>query len=116
MKEVFYLKSCDTCMKILKQIDLSDWKLREIKSEPVTEEELEKMYRLTHSYERLFSRRSSQIKAQNIDLNTLRENDFKKLLLSHYTFLKRPVFLAEDQIFIGNDQKNIAALQKFINP
>ena len=40
MQKVFYLKTCGTCTKILKQFDLNRWELREIKTEPITEEEL----------------------------------------------------------------------------
>lgn len=105
MKKVFYLKSCGTCTKILKQFDLSDWELREIKSKPISEEELSEMFEKTKSYEALFSRRSTQIKAQNIDVKSLKEDDFKKLILEHYSFLKRPVFLTDKEIFVGNEKK-----------
>lgn len=113
MKSVFYLKTCSTCTKILKQFDLSEWQLREIKSEPITAKELEEMYRLAGSYEALFSKKSSQIKLQDIDVKTLQEEDFRNLLLQHYTFLKRPVFLTDREIFIGNDKKNLEKLNAF---
>lgn len=113
MKKVFYLNTCDTCRKILAQFDLSDWELREIKKEPVTKEELAEMYKKTKSYEALFSKKSTQIKQRGLDVKTFTENDFKELLLDHYTFLKRPVFLTDDQIFVGNDKKNVEALQDF---
>ena len=113
MKKVFYLNTCDTCRKILAQFDLSDWELREIKKEPVTAEELEEMHKKTNSYEALFSRKSTQIKLRGLDIKSLEEKDFKELLLDHYTFLKRPVFLTDKEIFVGNDKKNIEELQKF---
>lgn len=113
MKKVFYLNTCDTCRKILAQFDLSDWELREIKKEPVTNEELDEMYDKSQSYESLFSKKSTQIKLRGLDVKTLQENDFKELLLDHYTFLKRPVFLTDKQIFIGNDKKNVEALKEF---
>ena len=84
------------------RFDLYEWDLRELKTSPISEEELEKMFKFTKSYEFLFSKRSSQIKAQKIDLKNLKEEDFKKLILQHYSFLKRPVFLTEDRIFVGN--------------
>lgn len=113
MKKVFYLNTCDTCRKILAQFDLSDWELREIKKEPITKEELAEMYMKTKSYEALFSKKSTQIKQRGLDVKTLTENDFKDLLLDHYTFLKRPVFLTDDRIFVGNDKKNVEALKEF---
>ncbi|HCM35969.1 ArsC/Spx/MgsR family protein [Chryseobacterium sp.] len=113
MKKVFYLNTCDTCRKILAQFDLTDWELREIKKQPITKEELEEMHKMTKSYDALFSRKSTQIKLRGLDVKSLTEKDFKELLLDHYTFLKRPVFLTEKEIFVGNDKKNIEALREF---
>ncbi|UPQ75926.1 arsenate reductase family protein [Chryseobacterium nepalense] len=114
MKKVFHLNTCDTCRKILAQFDLSDWELREIRKEPVTEEELAEMYEKTQSYETLFSKKSTQIKLRGLDVKSLTEKDFKELLLDHYTFLKRPVFITNDKIFVGNDKKNVEALREFL--
>lgn len=97
----------------MKQFDLSGWVLREIKSEPVTEDELNEMFERTGSYESLFSRRSTQIKLRGIEVKNLTEKDYKKLILDHYTFLRRPVFITEKEIFIGNDKKNLEALNSF---
>ncbi len=113
MKKVFYLKTCDTCLKIIRKFSLKDWEHREIKTAPITEAELEDMYKITNSYEALFSKKSTQIKLRELDLKTLQEDDFKELILDHYTFLKRPVFLTDKEIFIGNDKNNMVALQKF---
>ena len=97
----------------MKQFDLSGWVLREIKSEPVTEDELDEMFERTGSYESLFSRRSTQIKLRGIEVKNLTEKDYKDLILDHYTFLRRPVFITEKEIFIGNDKKNLEALNSF---
>ncbi|MDN5627500.1 ArsC family protein [Epilithonimonas bovis DSM 19482] len=113
MKKVFYLKTCGTCKKIMSQYDLSDWDLREIKSKPVTEEELDEMYAITQSYESLFSKKSTQIKARGIDTSSLKEADYKHLILDHYSFLKRPVFLTDHLIFAGSDKKNLENLHLF---
>ena len=113
MRKVFYLKTCGTCLKILKELDLSNWELRELKSKPLTEEELAQMYTITNSYEALFSRRSTQIKARNIALKDLEEKDFKALLLDHYSFLKRPVFIKDKDIFIGSDKATVAQLTQY---
>ena len=115
MKKVFYLKTCSTCKKIMSEFDLSDWQLRELKSENVSEKELQEMYEIAQSYEALFSKKSTQIKLRELDLKALTEEDFRELLLDHYTFLKRPVFLTEKQIFIGNDKQNISNLKAYFN-
>lgn len=113
MKKVFYLKTCDTCLKILKKYNLKDWELREIKINPITTEELEEMYKLAGSYEALFSKKSNQIKLREIDPKTLQEEDYKELILDHYTFLKRPVFMSDKEIFIGSEKKTVEALRGF---
>ncbi|UOE41812.1 arsenate reductase family protein [Chryseobacterium suipulveris] len=113
MKKVFYLKTCGTNKKIMADKDLSDWELREIKSEPITKDELAEMYAKTKSYEALFSKKSTQIKARGIDVKSLQEKDFKKLLLDHYSFLKRPVFITDKEIFVGNDKSNLENLTEF---
>lgn len=115
MKKIFYLKTCNTCKRIMSKFDLADWDLREIKSQPLTEEELVTMYEKTFSYEILFSKRSTQIKQREIDAKSLTEKDFKALLLDHYSFLKRPIFITENKIFIGNTKSNVEALRTFFN-
>jgi arsenate reductase-like glutaredoxin family protein len=113
MKKVFYLKTCGTCKKIMSQFDLSDWEFRELNCENITEEDLEDLYKKTKSYDALFSKKSTQIKAREIDVKSLTENDFKNLILEHYSFLKRPVFVTDKEIFVGNERKNIENLTTF---
>ena len=113
MKKVFYLKTCSTCSRILKELDLQNWELREIKSLPITEAELAEMFVLSNSYESLFSKKSTQIKERNIDVKSLKEEDFRKLILEDYRFLKRPVFISENEIFVGSDKLNLEKLRMF---
>ncbi|MCX8524416.1 arsenate reductase family protein [Chryseobacterium formosus] len=113
MKKVFYLNTCDTCRKIIGQFNLKDWELREIKKEPITKEEIEAMYEHTKSYEALFSKKSTQIKLRELDLKTLTEDDFKELILDHYTFLKRPVFLTDKEIFVGSEKTTVTSLKDY---
>ena len=81
--------------------------------ENVTSEELQEMYKITGSNEALFSKKSTQIKAREIDVKTLKEEDFRDLILDHYSFLKRPVFLTEKEIFVGSEKKNLENLKIF---
>jgi len=111
MKKVYHLSSCSTCKRILKSLDLDDsFVLQDIKHEAITLEQLEEMGDLTGSYEALFSRRSRQYAARNLKEQSLSEEDYKNLILEEYTFLKRPVFVVDGEIFIGNSQKNVEAL------
>jgi len=42
------------------------------------------------------------------------EDDYRRFILEEYTFLKRPVFLVENDIFIGNSKKEIDRLKEKI--
>ncbi len=116
MKKVFYLKSCSTCVRILKALKLSsDFVLQDIKVDPITIEQLEHMQKLAGSYSALFSKRAKLYKEYDLKNQNLTEQDYKRYILDHYTFLSRPVILVNNNIFIGNSKKNIEALEAFIN-
>ncbi len=115
MKKIYYLKTCDTCKRILRQIPLDGFELQEIKTQPITVKQIEEMHGLSKSYEALFSRRSKKYVAMDLKNQALTEQDYKQLILDEYTFLKRPVVLIDDTIFIGNTKKNVEAMLKFFN-
>ncbi len=108
MKKIYYLKTCDTCRKILKNMDTSDYILQEIKTEPITVKQLNELHNLTKSYEVLFSRRAKKYKQMDLKNQKLSENDLAQLILEEYTFLKRPVVIDGTAVFVGNTQKNVS--------
>jgi len=95
-------------------LDLSGFIKQDIKTEPMTKEQVENMAELSGSFESLFSRRAMKYRAMGLDKKTLTEDDYKKLIIEEYTFLKRPVFIVENTIFVGNSKKTVAALEKEI--
>lgn len=106
MKKVYYLKTCNTCLRILKELNLSSkFILQDIKSEEITVKQLEEMKQLAGSFEALFSKRAKLYKEMDLKNQSLKEADFKHYLLEHYTFLSRPVIIFNNQIFIGNAKK-----------
>lgn len=116
MKKIYHLSTCSTCQRIIKELQpLNDFKLQDIKSEPITESQLEQMHSLSNSYEALFSKRAILYRERNLKEQNLTEDDYKALILEQYTFLKRPVILMDDQIFIGNSKKVVEAAKKAIN-
>jgi len=113
MNKIYYLASCDTCRKIIKSLPKDhDLVFHDIKQNPITVEELEEMYRLSGSYEALFSKKAQLYKSMDLKNKSLTEDDFKKYILDHYTFLSRPVFIINDKIYIGNTQQNILQVMK----
>ena len=82
----------------------------DIRQNPITAEELEEMHQLSGSYEKLFSKKAQLYKSLGLKDKNLQEEDFKKYLLEHYTFLSRPVFIIDNKIYIGNSQQNVHAV------
>ncbi|MGJ8591251.1 MAG: arsenate reductase family protein [Aquaticitalea sp.] len=116
MKKVYFLKTCSTCVRILKDLNLpKEFILLDIKTEEITVEQLEEMHKLSGSYEALFSKRAQRYKELGLKHQNLSERDFKKYILEHYTFLSRPVIIYDDQIFIGNSAKNVEAAKQAIH-
>ena len=113
MNKIYYFASCDTCRKIIKSLPKEhNLTFHDIKQDPITMEELEEMGRLSGSYEALFSKKAQLYKSMDLKNKSLTEADFKRLILEHYTFLSRPVFIINNQIFIGNSQQNILQVMK----
>ncbi|UYW01102.1 arsenate reductase [Flavobacterium agricola] len=116
MNKIYYLSTCDTCKKIMNQIhDLSQFELIDIKTNPLTENQVDEMYAYTKSFEKLFSKRAQLYKQLNLKEANLNEAGFKKYLLEHYTFLARPVIIFNNEIFVGNSPKNISAMLQKVN-
>ncbi len=109
-KKIYHLASCSTCIRILKDLKPGpDVVLQDIKTERITPAQLEEMHRLSGSYESLFSRRSLKYKEMGLAGKALTEADYQRLILEEYTFLKRPVMLLGDQIFVGNTAPVVSA-------
>ncbi len=116
MKKIYFLSTCDTCKRILDELNpSSDVVLQDIKTEPITLAQIEEMKSLSGSYESLFSKRARLYKERDLKNKKLKEEDYKDLILEHYTFLKRPVIIYNNQIFVGNSKKVVEAANTAIN-
>ncbi len=115
MKKIYYLSTCDTCRTIIKRLGgLKDFEWQDIKTEPMTKSQLKEMKEMAGSYEALFSRRAIKYKEMGLKDQVLQEKDFQRLILQEYTFLKRPVIISGDRIFVGNEEKTVAAAEQAI--
>ncbi len=108
--KVYHLATCSTCQRIIKELGLEGKAtLQNIKEEKITPAQLDDMKALAGSYEALFSRRAMKYRAMGLNEKELTEKDYRKYILEEYTFLKRPVIITDNQIFIGNSKKVIEA-------
>lgn len=114
MKKIYHLGNCTTCQAIISKtrIDKKGFVMQDIKFDKITPAQLEEMKNLAGSYERLFSRRALKYKELGLKDKALTEKDYRRFILDEYTFLKRPVVIINDRIFIGSEKKNIDELTK----
>ena len=112
MKKIYHLSTCDTCARILKDINAvkNNFELQDIKTEKITPSQIDEMKKMAGSYEALFSRRAIKYKEMGLKDKQLTEKDFRKFILEEYTFLKRPVAIINNKIFIGNEKKTTELL------
>lgn len=110
MKKIYYLSTCTTCARILKELKPpAGFILQDIKNEPITSAQLEEMKNRAGSYEALFSRIALKYRSMGLNRMKLTEKEYRNYILEEYTFLKRPVIIHGKEIFIGNAPKTVAA-------
>lgn len=115
MKKIYYLSSCSTCLRIIKELgDLDGVIMQDIKTEKITAKQIDELKAHAGSFESLFSRRAMKYKSLGLKEMRLEEKDYRKYILEEYTFLKRPVMLFGDQIFIGNSKKVVEAAKSYL--
>jgi arsenate reductase (glutaredoxin) len=112
MKKIFHLSTCDTCRKILGEIDTNDAEMINIREQNIDKETLEMLSKELGSYEALFNKRAQKLKEMTPDQKPTKESDYKKLILKEYTFLKRPVIICGNQIYVGNEKSTVEKLKK----
>ena len=116
MHVFFYLSSCDTCKRIMKDLPLdSSIEKIDIKKNPLTESQIDELNKLSQSYEALFNKRAQLYKKRGLKDQALKDRDYRGLILEHYTFLKRPILVYGKNIFIGNSSRVIEAAKVFFD-
>jgi arsenate reductase len=113
MKKMYYLATCSTCAAIITSTgaDKKELEMQDIKTNKITAAQLDEMKKMAGSYEALFSKRAIKYKELGLKDQSLTEKDFRRYILEEYTFLKRPVTIIVDKIFIGNGKEAVAALK-----
>jgi len=113
MRKIYHMANCTTSQAIIKEtkIDKKGFEMQDIKFEKLTPVQLDEMKKMAGSYEALFSRRALKYKELGLKDKKLEESDYRKFILEEYTFLKRPVVIIDDKIFVGSEKKTVEALK-----
>lgn len=112
--EFYYLSTCDTCRRIMKELEIAKYpfRLQDIKSEKITPEQIDFLADCAGAYSHLFSRVAKKYRELDLKNQQLSEMDYRNYILEDYTFLKRPVIVIHETIFIGNAANNIEIIRK----
>ncbi len=110
MNEIYFygLPNCSTCQKALRRLEYHSvpiTKLRNIKEEPLSREEIQKLAKMLGGAANLFSRRSVKYRELGLRDKVISENEMLDLMASEYTFLKRPILVAKGKALAGFFEK-----------
>lgn len=101
MHTIFYLPNCSTCTKVLKEVAPDTrFDLQNLKENPIKPEQLDLLAKVVGSYKELFNKQSRKYREYGLGTTELSEQDCRSWILKEYTFLKRPIFLVGDRVFI----------------
>jgi arsenate reductase len=110
MRKVWHLANCGTCQRIIGELcGLEGFEKQNIKEQNISAEDLDRLRSKVGSYEALFSKQAMKYKEWGLKDKNLTEADFRRYILEEYTFLKRPVIVNGEEIFVGNAPKTVEA-------
>ncbi len=116
MRKIWYLSSCSTCAGIIKELGgLESFEKQDIKEDNISAEDLDWLKGKAGSFEALFSKRALKYKEWGLNKKQLTEKDYRDYILQEYTFLKRPVIVDGEDIFVGNAKSVVQAAKQMMN-
>lgn len=96
----------------MKEVGVDDsFEQQDIKFNPINKIQLNELLKKVNSASELLNKRARKYSELGLKNKTLTEDEIKNYILEEYTFLKRPVFIIDNEIFIGNSKKTIEALK-----
>ncbi|MBS2097964.1 arsenate reductase family protein [Carboxylicivirga linearis] len=114
--KAYIIKSCGTCKRILKGVkEYGNIEIIDIKVAPLSVDEVDGLARKAGSYEAIFNKQSKKYREEGLAHKQLNEEDIRRYIIDEYTFLKRPIFLIDEMIFIGNSNKSVSSLMNYLN-
>lgn len=112
MPKIYHLSTCKTCQKVIAALNEGEgFEMQDIKFDNINAEQLDALKEQVGSYEALFSRRAMKYRSMGLGERNLTEADYRQLILDEYTFLKRPVVVIGDEVFMGSAKKSVEGAQ-----
>jgi arsenate reductase (glutaredoxin) len=111
--QVYWLPYCTTCQKAVgylksKGVQISGF--RDLKAQPLSQEEVRELASKVGGVDALFSRRAMKYRQMGLHEQELSEEDLVRLMSEEYTFVTRPVIVRDGRATAGYGAKRIDAL------
>jgi arsenate reductase len=114
--KIYHLSTCKTCQKVIAALHNGEgFQMQDIKFDNITAPQLDALKEKVGSYEELFSRRAMKYRSMGLGEKNLSEADYRQLILEEYTFLKRPVVIVGDEVFVGSSKKAVQGALEALN-
>ncbi|MEP7039071.1 MAG: Spx/MgsR family RNA polymerase-binding regulatory protein, partial [Acidobacteriota bacterium] len=100
----YWLPNCSTCQKAMRRLDRHNVKvtqIRDLKEEPLSRKEVEKLAQMLGGADELFSRRAVKYREMKLNERDLSEEEMIDLMANEYTFLKRPILVKNGKAMAG---------------
>ena len=111
MKDVtfYWLPNCSTCQKALGWLErrgVKISKMRDIKDEPLTRQEVESLAKMLGGPAELFSKRAIRYRELKLNEREVLPAEMLELMTDEYTFLKRPIVVIGGHAIAGFFEKS----------
>ena len=114
-KTVYYLSTCDTCKRIMKEVGVSEeYNLIDLKQNRLSEDEIYFFISKVENALDLVNKRAIIYKELDLKSKLLSEDEIVSLLIQHYTLIKRPIFIIGEDAFIGNNRAVIEKVKSIL--
>jgi arsenate reductase len=111
--DVYWLPYCTTCQKAVKHLEekgVPVRSFRNLKDEPLSQDEVRDLAAKVGGVETLFSKRAMKYRAMGLHEQTLSDDDLVRLMAEEYTFVTRPVIVRADRATAGFSAKRVDEL------
>jgi arsenate reductase-like glutaredoxin family protein len=115
VKKIYHLSSCNTCQRILKETGTEGFEVVDVKEQLISPEDLDRAKEKFGSYESLFNKRAMKYRQRGLNEQDLSDEQFRELILEEYTFMKRPIYFVDEDIFAGNAKKTVEEIKNALS-
>ncbi|HET7463115.1 MAG TPA: ArsC/Spx/MgsR family protein [Longimicrobium sp.] len=111
--DVYWLPYCTTCQKAVAYLEgkgIAVRGYRNLKEEPLSEDEVRALAAKVGGVEKLFSKRAMKYRQMGLHERGVTEDEMVRLMAQEYTFVTRPVIVRGGRAAAGFSAKRVDAL------